>query len=119
MSRNFEQIFLSKETDSWNRQWHGSIGTVIGGTVSLTVAPTTGKDQQFMSGLSFSSNLANCSVSILNGTAYLFHMVLQSADEHKEVFETPLKSSQGTAMNIEIHNLWGTANFNAQGYTVK
>lgn len=119
MSRNFDQIMLSRETDSWNRNWHGSIGTVIGGTVSLTVSPTTGRDIQFITGLSFSSNLANCQVDLLNGTAYLYSMQLPSADKVAEYFNTPIKSSEGTALNIKLANMWGTAFLNLNGYTVK
>lgn len=119
MSRTFEQIILSKETDSWKRQWHGSIGTVIGGTVSVAVSPVTGKDQQFITGLSFSSNLANCQVDLLNGTAFLYSMQLPTADRINEIFDTPLKSSEGTALNIKLYNMWGTSFLNVNGYTVK
>jgi len=118
MSRTFEQLFLSKETDSWVRQFHGSIGTVIGGTTTLTVSPSTGQEQQFITGLSFSSNLSGCSVSLFNGTAFLYHMRLQSADEFKDSFDL-LKTSKGTALSVELSNMWGTANLNVIGYTVK
>lgn len=119
MPRDFDQIMRSKETDSWNRHWHGSIGTVIGGTVSLSVSPTTGRDIQFITGLSFSSNLANCQVDLLNGTAYLYSMQLPSADKIAEYFNTPLKTSEGTALAIKLANMWGTAFLNLNGYTVK
>jgi|SRR3972149_1510268 len=119
MPRDFDQIIRSKETDSWNRRWHGSIGTVSGGTVSLSVAPTSGRDIQFITGLSFSSNLAGCSVQFLNGTAFLYFMQLPTADKINEFFVTPLKTSEGTALNIKLSNLFGTAFLNSQGYTVK
>lgn len=110
---------LSKETDSFFRQFHGSIGTVIGGTKSLTVAPTTGRDIQYVTGLSFSSNLAGCNLDILNGTSFLYSMKLPAADKINEFFVTPLKTSEGTALNINLANMWGTAFCNLQGYTVK
>lgn len=119
MSRNFDQIMLSKETDSWVRQWHGSIGTVIGGTVSLSVSPTTGRDIQFITGLSFSSNLANCEVHLLNGTAFLYTNKLVIPGTFWESFLTPLKSSEGTSLVLNIQNLFGTVCANMQGYTVK
>jgi len=119
MSRTFDQIFLSKETDSWKRQWHGSIGTVIGGTVSLSVDPVTGRDAQFITDLSFSSNLAGCGMDLLNGTAFLYSMNLPSADKFSVSFNTPLKTSEGTALNIKLYNMWGTAFLNANGYVVK
>src|SRR3990172_3840870 len=103
MPRDFDQIIRSKETDSWNRRWHGSIGTVSGGTVSLSV----------------SSNLAGCSVQFLNGTAFLYFMQLPTADKINEFFVTPLKTSEGTALNIKLSHLFGTAFLNSQGYTVK
>ena len=119
MSRTFEQVQLSRETDSWKRQWHGSIGTVVGGTVTVSVSPITGRDIQYTTGLSFSSNLANCEVHLLNGTAFLYAMQLPTADKINEIFDTPLKTSEGTALNIKLYNMWGTAFINAQGYTVK
>ena len=119
MSRTFDQIFLSKETDSWKRQWHGSIGTVIGGTVSLSVDSVTGRDAQFITDLSFSSNLAGCGVDLLNGTAFLYSMNLPSADKFPVSFNTPLKTSEGTALNIKLYNMWGTSFLNANGYVVK
>ena len=119
MSRTFDQIFLSKETDSWKRQWHGSVGTVIGGTVSLSVAPVTGRDVQFITDISFSSNLAGCGVDLLNGTAFLYSMNLPSVDKFSASFNTPLKTSEGTALNIKLYNMWGTAFLNVNGYVVK
>jgi len=119
MSRTFDQIFLSKETDSWKRQWHGSIGTVVGGTVSLSVDPATGRDVQFITDLSFSSNLAGCGLDLLNGTAFLYSMNLPSADKLAVEFNTPLKTSEGTALNIKLYNMWGTAFINILGYVVK
>ena len=119
MPRDFDQIMRSRETDSWKRQWHGSIGTVVGGTLTVSVTPITGRDIQFITGLSFSSNLANCEVHLLNGTAFLYSMQLPSADRINETFDTPLKTSEGTALNIKLYNMWGTAFINAQGYLVK
>lgn len=119
MPRDFDQIMRSRETDSWKRQWHGSIGTVIGGTLSLAVSPVTGRDIQLVTGLSFSSNLANCEVHLLDGTAFLYSMQLPTADRINEIFDTPLKTSEGTALNIKLHNMFGTAFINLQGYTVK
>lgn len=119
MSRTFEQIMLSKETDSFFRHFHGSIGTVLGGTVSLSVIPVTGRDQQFVTGLSFSSNLAGCAVDLLNGTAFLYAMQLPTADRINEIFDTPLKTSEGTTLNIKLYGLFGTSFLNVNGYTVK
>ena len=119
MSRDFDQIMRSRETDSWKRQWHGSIGTVVGGTLTVSITPTTGRDIQFITGLSFSSNLANCEVHLLNGTSFLYSMQLPAADRINEIFDTPLKTSEGTALNIKLHNMWGTSFINCQGYTVK
>lgn len=119
MSRDFDQIMRSRETDSWKRQWHGSIGTVVGGTLTVSVTPATGRDIQLVTGLSFSSNLANCEVHVLNGTSFLYSMQLPAADRITENFDTPLKTSEGTALNIKLYNMWGTAFINAQGYTVK
>lgn len=110
---------LSKETNSFFRQFHGSIGTVIGGTKSLAVTPIAGSDIQYVTGLSFSSNLANCEVHLLDGTAFLYAMQLPTADRINEVFDTPLKTSAGTALNIKLHNMWGTAFINCTGYTLK
>src|SRR4030066_2561832 len=105
MSRTFDQIFLSKETDSWKRQWHGSIGTVVGGTLTVSVAPITGRDVQFITDLSFSSNLAGCGVDLLNGTAFLYSMNLPSVGIFNQAFEAPLKTSKGTNLNINLHGL--------------
>ena len=118
MPRDFDQIIRSKETDSWKRQWHGSIGTAIGGTVSIAVSPTSGRDIQFVTGLSFSSNLANCEVHLLDGTAFLYSMQLPTADRINEIFGTPLKTSEGTALTIKLYNMWGTSFLNCQGHTV-
>ena len=119
MPRDFDQILRSKETDSWKRHWHGSVGTTIGGTVSVAVSPVTGRDIQFVTGLSFSSNLANCQVDLLDGTAFLYSMQLPTADRINEIFDTPLKTSEGTALNIKLYNMWGTSFLNANGYTLK
>ena len=119
MSRTFDQIFLSKETDSWKRQWHGNVGTAIGGTVSLSVIPVTGRDVQFITDLSFSSNLAGCGVDLLNGTAFLYSMNLPSVGKFSASFNTPLKTSEGTALNINLYNMWGTSFLNVNGYVVK
>ena len=119
MPRDFDQIMRSKETDSWLCQWHGSIGTVVGGTLTVSVNPVTGRDLQFITDLSFSSNLAGCGVDLLNGTAFLYSMNLPSADKFSVSFNTPLKTSEGTALNIKLYNMWGTAFLNANGYVVK
>ena len=118
MPRDFDQIMRSRETDSWKRQWHGSIGTVVGGTLTVSITPTTGRDIQFITGLSFSSNLANCGVDLLNGTAFLYSMQLPIVDKFVDHFEG-LKTSEGTALNIKLYNMWGTAFINVLGYTVK
>ncbi len=118
MPRNFDQIMRSRETDSWKLQFHGYVGTTVGGTISLSIAPITGRDLQFVTGLSFSSNLAGCEVDILNGTAFLYSMQLPTADKFVDHFEG-FKGSLGTALNIHLSNMWGTMNFNIQGYTVK
>ncbi len=144
MPRDFDQIMRSRETDSWSRQFQGSpssfngttlyigtnsgtvsyIGTVSGtshlsGTVSLSVSPIDGDDLQFVTDLSFSSNLSGCKVDLLNGTAFLYSMKLPSADKFVEFFNTPLKTSKGTALNIDLYNMWGTSFLNISGYTVK
>ena len=72
--RNFNQIMLSKETDSFIRQWHGYIGTTIGGTVSLSITPLSGRDVKFITSLSFSTNLSGASIELLNGTAFMYQM---------------------------------------------
>ena len=117
--RNFNQIFLSKETDSFIRQWHGYIGTAIGGTVSLSVPVVSGQDQKFVTDISFQSNLARASIDLLNGTAFLYHMSLPAVGIFSHSLETPLKTSQGTALNINVYGLLGTASFNLSGYAVK
>ncbi len=53
MPRDFDQIMRSRETDSWKLQFHGYVGTTVGGTISLSIAPITGRDLQFVTGLSF------------------------------------------------------------------
>ena len=63
--------------------------------------------------------MAGCSVQFLNGTAFLYFMQLPTADKINEFFVTPLKTSEGTALNIKLSNLFGTAFLNSQGYTVK
>ena len=118
MSRTFDQIFLSKETDSWKRQWHGYVGTVIGGTVSLSVPVISGQDQKFITDISFQSNLAGCSVDLLNGTAFLYSMNLPVVGIFNQAFEAPLKTSKGTNLNINLHGLFGTVSFNVGGYSV-
>lgn len=111
---------LSKETDGWAKQFHGPlVGTASGaGTASLSMLGDA-DDTQYLTGISFSSNLAGCSVSVFNGTAYLYFMKLPSVDKFTETFGTPLKSSKGTALNIKISNLHGTVSLNVQGYSVK
>lgn len=117
--RNFSQIMLSKE-NGWAKQFHGPlVGTTSSaGTASLSVFGDF-DDTQYVTDLSFSSNVAGCTVSILNGTAFLFYMKLPSVDKFTETFSTPLKSSKGTAINININNIHGTVCLNLQGYTVK
>ncbi len=118
--RNFTQIMLSKETDGWTKQFHGPlVGTTSSaGTVSLSISGDP-DDTQYVTDLSFSSNVAGCAVDILNGTAFLFYMKLPSVDKFVKTFSTPLKSSKGTAINIHIYNIHGTSCLNLQGYTVK
>lgn len=119
MVRNVNQIFLSRETDSWNKQWHGSVGTVIGGTVSLNVPISTGEDQHFVTDISFQSNLVGASFDIMNGTAFLYQMQLPAIGMFSQSFAVPLKGSQGTQMNFHVYNLFGTVSFNVDGYTIK
>ncbi len=118
MPRDFDQIMRSRETDSWKLQFHGYVGTTVGGTISLSIAPITGRDLQFVTGLSFASNLAGCEVDILNGTAFLYSMQLPTADKFVDHFEG-FKGSEGTTLNVKLYNLLGTAFLNVLGYTVK
>lgn len=117
--RNFNQIMLSKETDSFIRQWHGYLGTVSGGTVTLSVVAASGQDQQFVTDISFQSNLAGASVELLNGTAYLYHIMLPAIGIFSQSNEVPMKTSQGTNLNINLYGLFGTVSLNIGGYSVK
>ena len=117
--RNFNQIFLSRESDSFVRQWHGYNGTNVGGTVSLAVVAASGQDQKFVTDISFQSSLAGVSVELLNGTAYLYQMKLNSAGNFNQPFKTPLKTSQGTNLNIKLYGILGTSTINVGGYSVK
>ena len=119
MARDVNQILLSKETDSWDRQWHGCIGTVIGGTVSLSAPVPTSRDRNFVTDVSFQSNLVGASFDIMNGTAFLYQMQLPVIGMFSQKFDTPLKGSQGTQINFHIYNLLGTVSFNVDGYTIK
>jgi len=73
-NKEIDQIMLSKETDSFMRQWHGYVGTAIGGTVSLSVPVISGQDQKFITSLSFFTNLTGGSVELLNGTAFIYQI---------------------------------------------
>ena len=117
--RNFNQIMLSKETDSFIRQWHGYIGTAIGGTVSLSVTASSGQDQKFVTDISFQSNLAGVSIELLNGTAFMYQMMLPAIGIFSQTTETPMKTSQGTNLNINLSGLFGTVSLNIGGYDVK
>ncbi len=119
--RNVNQIGLSRETDSWFIQWHGAVptGTVSGGTVSLSVPVADANAIQYVTGVSFASNVAGCRVDILNGTSYLYSMKLPAVDRFSQNFSVPLRSSKGTSININLYNTFGTAFLNLQGYTVK
>ncbi len=141
--RTFSQIMLSNETDSWSKQLHGSLcafnvsstyietnaGTVsyigtangtshLGGTISISIDPIAGGDRQFVTGLSVSSDKAGCYVDIMDGTAFLYAIKLPIISSFVDHFDG-LKGSLGTSLNIHLSNMWGTMNFNIQGYTVK
>lgn len=119
MSRDFDQIMRSRETDSWKRQWHGSIGTVVGGTLTVSITPTTGRSQQFVTNISFQSNLAGASIDIMDGTSFIFHMGMPVAGVFSENFVVPLKCSQGTQLNTHLYGIFGTHSINISGYTVE
>ena len=119
LRRNFEQMMRSKETDSFAKQWHGCSGTTLGGTTTLNVPVNSGEDQIFVTDISFESGKANSAVALFNGTTYIYHMKLNSVGNFEQIFDTPLKTSMGTALNIDFSSLSGTASINVGGYTVK
>lgn len=116
--RNSDQIELSRETDSFVRTWHGCLGTVSGGTVSLNVPVVSVYDQKFVTDISFQSNLVGASVEILNGTAFMFQMKLPAVGNFNQSFNTPIKTSEGTQLNIKVFGLFGTSSINVNGYSV-
>lgn len=116
--RNVNQVFLSKETDSFTRQWHGCLGTTTGGTVTLNVPVSSVNDQKFVTDISFQSNLVGASMELLNGTAFMYQMKLPAVSTFSQILNTPVKTSKGTSLNIKIYGLFGTSSINVNGYSI-
>jgi len=125
MSRTFDQIMRSKETDSWYKTFHRYIGTALGGTYTMTVPANAGNEQIFVTGLSFISNSDIGHVHLMQGTSVIYHLYTYDSaigaigGRFKDSFETPLKLSQGTSLDILLMGIFGTYCFNINGYKVK
>lgn len=116
MPRNFDQIMRSKEIDIWSKTDGGNNTT---GTKSLTVSPFSGRSINYISGVSAFNNVTGAKFEILNGTAYLYQMYLQSGAPFRDSFDPPLKCSVGTSCTFNLYGLLGTVSCNMYGYTVK
>lgn len=126
MIRNTNQLFLSKETDSWDRHFMGYVGTALGnGTLVMTV-PVSGKEQIFVTDISFISSLNNASLHLMHGTSMEYHVHFYagafgggSGGNWNQSFNTPIKIPKGTNLDIQLSGLFGTHMMNVQGYIVK
>ena len=109
MSRKFDQIFLSKETDSFNLQSAGSDGTA---TVTKYATPP---DQIFVTDILAQTQGGYSQVEIFDGTAYKMSLHFGIGNPLVYNFKTPIKIVSGTC-NVSIQDAYSTSDLNISGY---
>jgi hypothetical protein len=112
-SRNLEQIFLSRETDSFHHVASAS------GTAALTVSPATGQEQIFLTDLETIDSAASVT-SISYGTSTIFFVNRAANADLTRSFGTPLKAPMGTAITVTVFGAQaGLVYLNIGGYVVR
>lgn len=113
MSRTYQQIILSRETDVFSLDNENAEGTV-----TVTQGTTVSGEQIYVTDIAGQSGGA-AKLSILDGTAFRFQLQIPANTLFEKVFASPIKISVGTTCEAKVEGANGIADVYIGGYVVK